>query len=88
MSTYIIPMFIQGYEDYEKYEQGGNAHTGWPDMWPEERYAEGALWRERKAMMEHIRMYGRLKETYTPSAESSESVNGTLSILERALFSS
>lgn len=87
MSTYIIPMFIQGYEDYEKYEQGGNAHTGWPDMWPEERYAEGALWRERKAMMEHIRMYGRLKETYTPSAESSESVNGTLSILERALIS-
>lgn len=87
MSTYIIPMFIQGYEDYEKYEQGGNAHSGWPDMWPEERYAEGALWRERKAMMEQIRMYGRLKETYTPSAESSQHVNGTLSILERALIS-
>lgn len=87
MSTYIIPMFIQGYEDYEKYEQGGNAHSGWPDMWPEERYAEGALWRERKAMMEHIRMYGRLKETYIPSAEISQPVNGTLSILERALIS-
>ena len=43
MSTYIIPIFIRGYEDYEKFEQGGNAFAGWPEMWPEERYAEGAL---------------------------------------------
>lgn len=87
MSTYIIPMFIQGYEDYEKYEQCGNAFAGWPDMWPEERYAEGGLWRERKAMMEQIRMYSRFNETYTPSAESTQATDGTLSILERALIS-
>ena len=87
MSTYIIPMFIQGYEDYEEYKQGGNAFSGWPDMWPEERYAEGALWRERKEMMEQIRMYGRIKESYTPSTESSHPTVGGLSVIERALIS-
>lgn len=47
MSTYIIPTFIPGYEDAEPYVQVTMA-APYPDMWTEEKYAEGALWHEYK----------------------------------------
>ena len=78
-------MFINGYEDYERYENGGNAHAGWPDMWPEERHAEGALWQERKAMAEQYAMLQRYNQIRKPEAEANGI--GKESVLVRALVS-
>lgn len=61
MSTMVMRILVPGYEDEEQYGCKGNAYAGFPDMWPEERYAEGALYREHKAMMEQAAVMRRCR---------------------------
>lgn len=51
MSNYISPFLCPNYEDYEYYGAPKQYLKNWPAMWPEEKYAEGALWQERQEIM-------------------------------------
>lgn len=71
MSHLAVKILCRNYEDYERVETSGNAFAGWPDMWPEERYAEGALyreWKERAARHAYEVAHG----IYTPPSPPSE----------------
>ena len=52
MSYLVNPLLCPNYEDNDEYGSKGNAYSGFPDMWPEEMAAEGALYRERQRMKE------------------------------------
>lgn len=47
MSNYISAVLCPNYEDYQNYGQTSCILKYWPDLWPEEMAAEGALYRER-----------------------------------------
>ena len=71
MSHLVVKILCRNYEDYERVETGGNAFAGWPDMWPEERYAEGALYREWKERADR-HTYEVANGIYTPPPPPSE----------------
>lgn len=52
MSNLIVSALCANYEDYDKYGEVSCTLKHWPDMWPEEKYAEGALWREHHLLRE------------------------------------
>ena len=54
MSYYVKPTFCPNYEDNQHYGYVSCMLKTWPDMWPEEMAAEGALYRERKRMQEQM----------------------------------
>ena len=51
MSNLINPILVSGYEDYEPFVVVTKAGQ-YPDMWPEEHYADGQLWEEQKRQRE------------------------------------
>ena len=84
MSNYIIRCLCPHYEDYDPIGMERNAVAGFPDMWPEEKYAEGALWEEHKRMREEYAMLRRLGKYVFASNE--ENTVG-LPVVVRALIS-
>lgn len=50
MSNLVVQILCPNYEDYEPYIEQGRYLKNWPDMWPEEKHAECALWLEHKKM--------------------------------------
>ena len=84
MSTFIVRCLCPHYEDYDPYGIERNAVVGFPDMWPEEKYAEGALWEEHKRMREEYDMLRRLgKYVYASNEENTVG----LPVAVRALIS-
>lgn len=59
MSYFVSPFLCPNYEDNEHYGSAKHYLKNWPDMWPEEKYAEGALWRERQEMLRNIPSWTR-----------------------------
>jgi hypothetical protein len=47
MSNYISAIRLHNYEDNDHYGQTSCTLKHWPDLWPEEMAADGALYRER-----------------------------------------
>lgn len=47
MSNYISAVRLPNYEDNDHYGQTSCTLKYWPDLWPEEMAADGALYRER-----------------------------------------
>ena len=43
MSYFVNPTFCKNYEDYQHYGQTSCTLKHWPDLWPEEDYAEKAV---------------------------------------------
>lgn len=43
MSNYISAIRLPNYEDYQDYEQTSCTLKHWPDLWPEEDYAEKSV---------------------------------------------
>ena len=81
MSYYVVRRMVPGYEDYERMVNGSNAHSGWPDLWEPERYAEGALYEEFKALCEQAAMMHRIgKANSITSHEESSVVKALVSI--------
>lgn len=56
----IVDILCPNYEDRERIDLNGNASC-YPDMWLAEKYADGALWLERKAMAERTYFMARDK---------------------------
>lgn len=57
MSTLIVRCMCPHYEDYDPYGIERNAVQGFPELWPEEMHAEGALYLEHKRMMQYAHMH-------------------------------
>lgn len=85
MSYFIVGVLVPGYEDYDQYGCKGNAFVGFPSMWPEERYAEAALWREHKDMLDQAKMRRRLSDYDTLAPKRSREDN--VPCIVRALVS-
>jgi hypothetical protein len=47
MNNYISAIRLPNYEDNDQYGQTSCTLKHWPDLWPEEMAADGALYRER-----------------------------------------
>ena len=71
---------VPGYEDYERLVNGCNAVQGWPALWEPERYAEGALYEEFKAMREQAAVMRRCSKSMPVSADGSVLVRALVSI--------
>lgn len=91
MSTLIVRCLCPNYEDYERFGMECNAYSGFPELWPEELHAEGALWEEHKRMREEYAMwrrYNQLRRELRMGDTEDEEVNEqALPILVRALVS-
>ena len=48
MSYFVSPLLCPNYEDDFPIFPSRHYLKNWPDMWPEEKYAEGALYRQWK----------------------------------------
>ena len=79
MSYYVIGCMVPGYEDYDHYGTMCNAVAGFPDMWPEEKHAEGALYEEFNRMREQLEMMRRYRILHPQTAKEA--------LIEKALVS-
>lgn len=66
MSYFIVRCLCPHYEDYDPYGIERNAVQGFPELWEPERYAEGALYEEFKAMREQAALMRRYRKA-TPA---------------------
>ena len=80
MSYLIVRCLCPNYEDYDPLGMERNAVQGIPDLWEPERYAEGALYEQHKAMMEQVAMLGRYYRAHPQPPSDSD-------IVARALVS-
>lgn len=80
MSYLIVRCLCPNYEDYDPLGMERNAVQGFPDLWEPERYAEGALYEQHKAMMEQVAMLGRYYQAHPQPPSDSN-------IVARALVS-
>lgn len=80
MSYLIVRCLCPHYEDYDPIGMERNAVQGWPALWEPERYAEGALYEEFKAMREQAAVMHRYAKTTPVSAEESVLIRALVSI--------
>lgn len=80
MSYFIVRCLCPHYEDYDPYGIERNAVQGFPDLWEPERYAEGALYEEFKAMREHAAMMRRYRKTMPACPEHDVLVRALVSL--------
>ena len=80
MSYLIVRCLCPHYEDYDPIGMERNAVQGWPALWEPERYAEGGLYEEFKAMREQAAMMRRYAKMRPVSAEGSVFVRALVSI--------
>ena len=88
MSYFIIGCFCPNYEDNDRYGIERNAYSGFPDLWPEERYAERKLYEEWKAMRDGTSMWLRYNRTVGAYEDEDEERDpNELPVIVRALVS-
>lgn len=80
MSYFIVRCLCPHYEDYDPIGMERNAVQGWPALWEPERYAEGGLYEEFRAMREQAAMMRRYAKMRPVSAEGSVFVRALVSI--------
>lgn len=80
MSYLVVRCLCPHYEDYDPIGMERNAVQGWPALWEPERYAEGGLYEEFRAMREQAALVRRYAKAYPPA-------NKDGSTLVRALVS-
>lgn len=80
MSYMIVRCLCPNYEDYDPYGIERNAVQGFPELWEPERYAEGALYEEFKAMREQAAMMRRYRKTMPACPEHDVLVRALVSL--------
>lgn len=58
MSTLVNRLLCPNYEDYDLYGCNGNAHVGFPELWPAEAAANAAVCEEQNRQRALMRMMG------------------------------
>ena len=54
MSSLVNPILCANFEDYDKYDEVSCTLKTWPDLWPEEDYAEKSV----REWLKELRMEG------------------------------
>ena len=80
MSYMIVRCLCPHYEDYDPYGIERNAVQGFPALWEPERYAEGALYEEFKAMREQAALMRRYRKTMPACPEHDVLVRALVSL--------
>ena len=80
MSYLVVRCLCPHYEDYDPIGMERNAVQGWPALWEPERYAEGGLYEEHKAMREQAAMMRRYAKMRPVSAERNVFIRALISI--------